>query len=254
MPPLSEPEASSVEGSRASVPLAGALGWDAGPPLVPLASPPRPSFRHAFACLPQARSRRWSGCSPGASGPRAARRFLQRCGSPSTTLDSPNPEAGSGGRSRRACRWTRSLAGRIQPDRPRSGVARRDESFFGLRRGRGHGCGLTTPVPASAAPTRIYPNLISTRAPPVARWYLPLPEVGIGWRPRGASPREALSGRYFGPSRGGPACRLAGPESPESLEGRFPRTPAKASELSRTRGAFHPRDRSPLGSGESPGS
>jgi hypothetical protein len=38
-------------------------------------------------------------------------------------------------------------------------------------------CGLTTPVPASAAPTRIYPNLISTRAPHVACWYLPLPEV-----------------------------------------------------------------------------
>lgn len=192
---------------------------------MPLASPPRPSFRHAFACLPQARSRRWSGCSPGASGPRAARRFLQRCGSPSTTTDSPNPEARSDGRSHRACRWTYALAGQIQPDRPRSGVARRDDLLL-ARRERDHERGLTTPVPASAAPTRIYPNLISTRAPPVACWYLPLPEVGIGWRPRGASPRDACwdatsTPHVEGQLAGSPSTRpgeLGGPLPPDTRE------------------------------------
>jgi hypothetical protein len=61
------------------------------PPRVHRALPPGPRFRHAFTRLQRARSKRLTGCSPGAAGPRAVRRFLQLCGSPSTTSGSPNP-------------------------------------------------------------------------------------------------------------------------------------------------------------------
>jgi hypothetical protein len=81
------------------------------PPRVHRALPPGPRFRHAFTRLQRARSERLTGCSPGAAGPRAVRRFLQLCGSPSTTSDSPNP-AGVFSEAEAPAPWVaRSLAG-----------------------------------------------------------------------------------------------------------------------------------------------
>jgi hypothetical protein len=76
--------------SHASVPLLARRNVR-GAATDPPALPPEVRFRHAFARLPRARSERLTGCSPGAAGPRAARRFLQLCGSPSTASGSPNP-------------------------------------------------------------------------------------------------------------------------------------------------------------------
>jgi hypothetical protein len=152
------------------------------PPRVHRALPPGPRFRHAFTRLQRARSKRLTGCSPGAAGPRAVRRFLQLCGSPSTTSDSPNP-AGVFSEAEAPAPWVARIpCGPHQPDRPRSGVAH-DVFLVGCRTALVAACerdqpegGLETPASASAAPTRIYPNLITTRTPLVACWYLPNPE------------------------------------------------------------------------------
>lgn len=94
------------------------------PPRVHRALPPGPRFRHAFTRLQRARSERLTGCSPGAAGPRAVRRFLQLCGSPSTTSDSPNP-AGVFSEAEAPAPWVARIpCGPRQPDRPRPGVAR----------------------------------------------------------------------------------------------------------------------------------
>lgn len=219
------------------------------PPRVHRALPPGPRFRHAFTRLQRARSERLTGCSPGAAGPRAVRRFLQLCGSPSTTSGSPNP-AGVFSEAEAPAPWVARIpCGPHQPDRPRPGVAR--YVFLVACRAGAHRAVRTRPTLERSRDPRISVRGANTDLPrpdndpdtPCRLLVRAEPGKSVSACDRAEHPRvKHVVGCFFGPSHGGPARLLAVPKHRE-LVGPLPPDTRESVRARQTRGVFLPGDR-----------
>lgn len=198
------------------------------------ALPPGPRFRHAFTRLQRARSERLTGSSPGAAGPHAVRRFLQLCGSPSTTSGSPNP-AGVFSETEAPAPWVaRVPCGPHQPDRPRSGVARY-VFLVACRTGARRAVRTKPPCGRSRDP-RISVRGADTDLPqpdndpdtPCRLLVRAEPGKSVSACDRAEHPRvKYVVGCFFGPSRWRASSPTRGAEAPRACRAASPGHPRK---------------------------